>query len=118
MPGLVEMRVTGHELREGIHDCDDRLSHLFPFHARRNPQGPGAGHPASLEGDAASKRMLHTLLTIKNPFQVSDWKGFGYHSLFAPIQSVSKDKDQDNKDEGEDAFHSGFKLLPETNLAI
>ena len=62
LAGLVQVRVSGHELREGIHDRNHRLAHLFRFHTRRRPESPGACHPTSLEGDAASERMFHTLL--------------------------------------------------------
>ena len=68
LAGLMQMRMAGDELGEGIHHRDDRFSHLFRFHARRSPEGAGACHPASLEGDAASERIFHTLLK-KHPFQ-------------------------------------------------
>ena len=73
LAGLMQVRMAGDELRKGIHHRDHRFSHLFRFHARCSPEGAGACHPASLEGDAASERMFHTLL--KNTPSSADWKG-------------------------------------------
>ena len=53
LAGLVQMDVARYELCKGIGDSDDRLAELLFFHSVRKPEGPGAGHPASLESDTA-----------------------------------------------------------------
>ena len=50
---LVQMHVAGNELCKRIGDGDDGLAELLLAHAVRKPEGPGASHSASLEGDTA-----------------------------------------------------------------
>ena len=64
LTGLMQVRVAGDELREGIHDGDDRFSDLVRLHAGRPPKGAGACHPAPLEGDAAPQWMFHIKTTL------------------------------------------------------
>ena len=69
LAGFMQMRVAGDELREGIHDGNNRFPDLVRLHAGRPPKGAGACHPASLEGDAAPQWMFHikTTLLYKKP---------------------------------------------------
>jgi hypothetical protein len=119
----MQVRMAGYELGEGIHHRDHRLSHLFRFHARRGPEGPGACHPTPLEGDAASEWMFHTLLklghknvTKKHPFQCGLE---GVEVIFIPSCLSSPrlfDKENENKGNDEYAVHRGFKSLPRAKM--
>ena len=60
---LVQMHVAGYELCKGVGYGYDGLAELLFLHAVRKPEGPGASHPASLEGYAASE--FHEILLTK-----------------------------------------------------
>ena len=49
---ILEMDVAGHELREGIHNRDDRLAEIGVRHAGRAPEAACARHVATMSRGA------------------------------------------------------------------
>ena len=80
LAGLVQMRMPGHELGEGIDNGNDRLADLLRLHSGSTPQGAGSGHATAFKGNAASKRMFHFVsIIIKNPLSHANGKGVGFN---------------------------------------
>ena len=48
LPEVLEVYVAGHELRERIHDRDDRLAEIGVCHSGRSPQTARARHVAAV----------------------------------------------------------------------
>ena len=64
---VLEVHVTGHELRVGVRDRDDRAAEVVVAHAGGAPQGAGSGGVAAVGGHAGTEGRHVRLQPVGQP---------------------------------------------------
>jgi hypothetical protein len=71
---LVQMSMTGHKLRERVHDSDNWFTKLLMFHTCGNPECSGSCHSSAFSAYGTSQLMFHILLFFVSPRPVLQQK--------------------------------------------